>query len=193
MSGCATPIWGAPDAADRKPSRGYGAGPVLDGVDLVVASGEVVSVVGRNGSGKSTLIKAVMGLLPEALGKIELDGEALLGLPTHQIARRGVAYVPQGRGIFPRLTVRQNLEIGARAAGVKDGIPGDVLELFPFLEERFAAPCQVASSRCSRSPAHSHRIRACFCSMSRLTACNRVSCRRSASSFPRSRARVGSA
>ncbi|TAI64837.1 ABC transporter ATP-binding protein [Bradyrhizobium sp. Leo170] len=116
---------------------GYGAGPVLDGVDLVVASGEVVSVVGRNGSGKSTLIKAVMGLLPVALGTIELDGKALLGLPAHQIARRGVAYVPQGRGIFPRLTVRQNLEIGARAAGAKDGIPGDVLELFPFLKERF--------------------------------------------------------
>jgi urea ABC transporter ATP-binding protein UrtE len=116
---------------------GYGLGPVLDGIDLAVATGEVVGVVGRNGSGKSTLIKAVMGLLPEAHGTIELDGDALLGLPTHRIARRGLAYVPQGRGIFPRLTVKENLEIGARAAGASHGIPDDVLALFPFLKERF--------------------------------------------------------
>lgn len=116
---------------------GYGFGPVLDGVDLAVAPGEVVGIVGRNGSGKSTLIKAVMGLLPETEGAIELDGEALLGRPTHRIARSGVAYVPQGRGIFPRLTVRQNLEIGARATGGRGGIPDAILELFPFLQARF--------------------------------------------------------
>ena len=124
------------DIADLR--GGYGLGPVLDGVGLAVASGEVVSVVGRNGSGKSTLIKAIMGLLPVASGAIRLEGQELLGLPTYRIARQGVAYVPQGRGIFPRLTVKQNLEIGARATGSKSGIPDDVLALFPFLKERLA-------------------------------------------------------
>ena len=129
------------DIADLR--GGYGLGPVLDGIGLAVAAGEVVSVVGRNGSGKSTLIKAIMGLLPVASGAIRLEGQELLGLPTHRIARQGVAYVPQGRGIFPRLTVKQNLEIGARATGSKNGIPEDVLALFPFL------PLLHRSSRCS--------------------------------------------
>ncbi len=116
---------------------GYGLGPVLDGLDLDLPAGAVVSVVGRNGSGKSTLIKAIMGLLPVITGTVRFEDRDLLGLPTHRIARMGVAYVPQGRGIFPRLTVRQNLEIGARAAGPRNTIPDDVLALFPFLASRF--------------------------------------------------------
>lgn len=116
---------------------GYGIGPVLDGLSLAVTTGEVVSIVGRNGSGKSTLIKAIMGLLPVAEGAIRFEGRELLGQPTHRIARGGVAYVPQGRGIFPRLTVKQNLEIGARASGHGSAIPVDVLALFPFLQARF--------------------------------------------------------
>lgn len=121
----------------EKLSGGYGLGPVLDGVTLTVTAGEVVSVVGRNGSGKSTLIKAVMGLLPVVRGAVRFEGRELIGVPTHRIARSGVAYVPQGRGIFPRLTVRQNLEIGTRAGG-GGAIPADVLQLFPFLEARFS-------------------------------------------------------
>ncbi|MGH8429431.1 MAG: ABC transporter ATP-binding protein [Solimonas sp.] len=115
---------------------GYGLGPVLDGISLQVAAGEVIAVVGRNGSGKSTMIKAIMGLLPVAEDHVEFEGAALLGLPTHRIARLGVAYVPQGRGIFPRLTVRENLEIGARAGNAGGKVPDDVIALFPFLKER---------------------------------------------------------
>jgi len=116
---------------------GYGLGNVIDGITLQVRPGETLAVLGRNGSGKSTMIKAVMGLLPSADGAVTLDDTALLGLPTHRIARLGVAYVPQGRGIFPRLTVLENLQIGARAGGPARDIPDDVIALFPILKQRY--------------------------------------------------------
>jgi len=116
---------------------GYGLGNVIDGITLQVRPGETLAVLGRNGSGKSTMIKAVMGLLPSTAGAVMLDDTALLGLPTHRIARRGVAYVPQGRGIFPRLTVLENLQIGARAGGPARDIPDDVIALFPILKQRY--------------------------------------------------------
>ncbi|HKU97918.1 MAG TPA: ABC transporter ATP-binding protein [Vineibacter sp.] len=116
---------------------GYGLGNVIDGITLDVRPGETLAVLGRNGSGKSTMIKAIMGLLPAAVGSVRLDDTALLGLPTHRIARLGVAYVPQGRGIFPRLTVLENLQIGARAGGPRHEVPDDVVALFPFLRQRY--------------------------------------------------------
>ncbi len=115
---------------------GYGSGPVVRGVDLAVAAGEVVTILGRNGSGKSSLIKAIMGLLPEIEGRVRLGETVLSGLRAHDVARRGVAYVPQGRGIFPRLTVRENLELGTRALGPGARVPDSVFELFPILAQR---------------------------------------------------------
>ncbi|MGI3171139.1 ABC transporter ATP-binding protein [Pseudooceanicola sp. C21-150M6] len=120
-------------------TAGYGFGPVLRDVSLDVAEGERLVIAGRNASGKSTLIKSIVGLLPEVTGQMELDGKSLLGLPAHRRARRGVAYVPQGRGIFPELSVRENLEIGTRA-GTSGTIPAEVFDYFPILRDRIDQP-----------------------------------------------------
>jgi urea ABC transporter ATP-binding protein UrtE len=113
----------------------YGPVPVLVGVDLQVARGEVLALLGRNGVGKTTLMRSIIGLLRPTRGSARLEGEVLTGLHPHQIASRGLAYVPQGRGIFARLTVRENLLIGTRAAG-SGPIPEEVFEHFPILKER---------------------------------------------------------
>ena len=97
----------------------YGPVPVLAGVDLRVARGEVLALLGRNGVGKTTLMRSIIGLLRPSRGSARLEGDVLTGLHPHQIARRGIAYVPQGRGIFAKLTVRENLLIGTRAAAVR--------------------------------------------------------------------------
>jgi urea ABC transporter ATP-binding protein UrtE len=115
----------------------YGPVPVLAGVDLKVARGEVLALLGRNGVGKTTLMRSIIGLLRPSRGSARLDGGLLTGLHPHQIARRGLAYVPQGRGIFAKLTVRENLLIGTRA-GRGAEIPGEVFEHFPILRERVA-------------------------------------------------------
>ncbi len=91
----------------------YGSSHVLHGVDLVVARGEVVGLLGRNGMGKSTLIRAILAHVRDRSGRVTLDGDDVSGAPPHVIARR-VAYVPEGRGIFPNLTVRENLVMAAR-------------------------------------------------------------------------------
>jgi urea ABC transporter ATP-binding protein UrtE len=113
----------------------YGPVPVLAGVDLTVSPGEVLALLGRNGVGKTTLMRAVIGLLRPSRGTARLEGKALTGLHPHQIARRGIAYVPQGRGIFAKLTVRENLLIGTRAGGGA-AIPEEVFQHFPILKER---------------------------------------------------------
>jgi urea ABC transporter ATP-binding protein UrtE len=116
---------------------GYGAVPVINGVDLDVHAKEVVALFGRNGVGKTTLLKALIGMLDAWSGSIELAGEDCTRWPTFRRARAGVAYVPQGRGIFPKHTVRQNLTIGLRAQGRPDAtIPEEVYEYFPILKER---------------------------------------------------------
>src|SRR5690606_3741693 len=89
----------------------YGKSHVLRGVDMHIERGEIVSVLGRNGSGRSTLVQAVMGLV-QASGSVLFNGEQLLGVPTHRIARAGIAYVAESRDIFPTLTVAQNLALG---------------------------------------------------------------------------------
>ena len=92
---------------------GYGAGAVLRGVDLDVAPGQIVALLGRNGSGRSTLLRALMGQLPAPLhGTVSYRGQALAGLPGFAIARLGVAWVPEDRALFPGLTVEQNLLLG---------------------------------------------------------------------------------
>lgn len=116
---------------------GYGVVPVLNGVDLALAEGEVVGILGRNGSGKSTLMRTIIGLLKPMRGALEFLGRSLIGLPAHRIARLGVAYIPQGRGIFPKLTVEENLRIGARACGGgRRQLPQKVFDYFPVLMER---------------------------------------------------------
>jgi len=118
-------------------SAGYGFGSVIHDINLEVRAGEVVGILGRNGSGKSTLMRVVIGLLPPMRGALDLGGQSLLGFPAHQIARLGVAYVPQGRGIFPKLTVEENLLLGTRPAGDRrPRIPDEVFAYFPFLKTR---------------------------------------------------------
>ena len=101
-------------------AAGYGRIPVLHGVDLTVGSDEIVGILGHNGMGKSTLLKTVMGFLPAKNGTIRLDGEDITRLPPHERARRGVGYVPQGRGIFPKLSVRDNLRMAFQHHGDAD-------------------------------------------------------------------------
>lgn len=115
---------------------GYGGEPVLQGVSLNVASGEIVAVIGRNGVGKSTLMRALMGLIPVSQGRVQFNGETINALPTQHRAKRGIGYIPQGRDVFPRLTVRENLLVGetARRGGAPDY--AKVYEFFPILKER---------------------------------------------------------
>jgi branched-chain amino acid transport system ATP-binding protein len=115
---------------------GYAGGTVLHGVDLTVGQGRAVALLGRNGAGKSTLLAAVMGLLRPTAGTVRLDGRDLTGRPANQVARAGVALVPQGRRVFADLTVDQNLQVatGRRAAG--PWTPRRVYEVLPQLAER---------------------------------------------------------
>ena len=116
---------------------GYGAEPVLKGVELEVRRGELVAVLGANGAGKSTLMRAVSGLLRPVTGGMALAGDDLARLPAHQVAARGVALVPEGRQVFPELSVLHNLELGAfhERGDVAAGIEA-MLARFPRLRER---------------------------------------------------------
>lgn len=118
---------------------GYGGKPVLQGLDLTVREGEIVAVIGRNGVGKSTLMKSLIGLVPAMDGSIVYRGEAVEHLPAHKRARLGVGYVPQGRDVFPRLSVAENIAVGAMLkAGVTAADRERVLGYFPILRERWA-------------------------------------------------------
>ncbi len=113
----------------------YGRVPALFGVDLAIGEGEFISVLGHNGMGKTTLLKTLMGLLPATAGSISLSGTALTARPTEARARAGLGYVPQGRQIFPTLTVRENLRMGCQLARRPEGeMIAEILELFPRLE-----------------------------------------------------------
>ncbi len=117
----------------------YGRIPALNGVSFSVAAGEAVGVLGHNGMGKTTLLKTLMGYLPLAAGEIRFDGAAIGAEPTHRRARRGLAYVPQGREIFPFLTVRENLALGARNMGDVDEVLADFPALTPLLARQGGA------------------------------------------------------
>ncbi len=116
----------------------YGASHVLRDVDFRVARGEAVGLMGRNGMGKTTLIKSLLGLLPVRAGEILINGKAMRNAPPYRIARAGIGYVPEGRGIFPTLSVIENLQMAARAgvSGRRDWTLERVLETFPRLAER---------------------------------------------------------
>ncbi len=117
---------------------GYGRIGVLDGVALHVGTGECVGILGHNGMGKSTLMRAIMGLLPAWTGRITFDGASIEKLPAHRRARAGIALVPQGRMIFPGLSVRDNLRFGAAAKSLED--IEDALEEFPELRRLLDRP-----------------------------------------------------
>ena len=116
----------------------YGASHILHGVDFVVHRGEAVGLMGRNGMGKSTLIRTLMGLVRPTRGRVNVRGSDMTQAETHRIARAGIAYVPEGRGIFPNLSVRENLLMSARSGvdGRCDWSYERVLDTFPRLTER---------------------------------------------------------
>ena len=114
----------------------YGHSQILHGISMQAALGEVTCVMGTNGVGKTSLIKAISGTHPRSGGTLQLNGEALPPLPAHKMAWKGVAYVPQGREIFPLLTVRENLETGfACLPSSEHFIPDEIFELFPVLKQ----------------------------------------------------------
>ncbi|SNT12067.1 amino acid/amide ABC transporter ATP-binding protein 2, HAAT family [Noviherbaspirillum humi] len=116
----------------------YGDSHVLQGVDLSIPAGKSLGLMGRNGMGKTTLIRSVLGYVPAASGKIAWNGRDVTGLPPEKMARLGIGYVPEGRGIFPNLSVRENLIMSARAGvnGRNDWNFERVLETFPRIKER---------------------------------------------------------
>jgi len=113
----------------------YGDSHILHGVGLTVHAGETISLMGRNGMGKTTLLRSLLGLTPPRSGAVRLRGRDVTGIPAHRMARAGIAYVPEDRGVFPNLSVRENLLMAARAghAGRKDWTLERVLDLFPRL------------------------------------------------------------
>ncbi|KRQ11536.1 urea ABC transporter ATP-binding subunit UrtE [Bradyrhizobium brasilense] len=113
----------------------YGNSRALQGINLMVGNGEFLSVLGRNGVGKTTLMRSILGLMDRCTGRLSLDGADISPLRTYQRAKAGIAYVPQGRGILPKFTVRENLTLGTFAARSANGIEEWVLELFPVLKD----------------------------------------------------------
>jgi urea ABC transporter ATP-binding protein UrtE len=115
----------------------YGSVQVLNGINFNLNENEVLALVGRNGVGKTTLMRNLIGLLRSTSGRVELEGRCISNLPPYIIARCGIAYVPQGRGIFPKLTVQENLKIGTRPQMSKKArISTEVFSYFPILKKR---------------------------------------------------------
>src|SRR5262245_57105956 len=115
----------------------YGAIHALKGISLTVEKGQIVTLIGANGAGKTTTLRALSGLVRPTRGKVMLEGRSIGGLPPHQIVRLGLAHAPEGRGIFPNLTVKDNLELGAYTR--HDSIESDLdraFQRFPRLKER---------------------------------------------------------
>ena len=116
----------------------YGASHILHGVNFTVRAGEAVGLMGRNGMGKTTLLRTLLGHLPPRRGEVRINGKTMTGAAPHLVARQGIAYVPEGRGIFPNLSVKENLVMAAqsRAQGQSNWTYELVLKIFPRLAER---------------------------------------------------------
>jgi branched-chain amino acid transport system ATP-binding protein len=139
-------------------SVSYGRIAAVQGLTLEVKEGEFVGLVGHNGAGKSTTLMTITGALSPRAGDIRFDGQSIVGLAPDEILRRGIALVPEGRRIFGRLTVGENIKIGATVRKDRKGVDEDIRTML----ERFSSS--------SRSPARSSRSRSCCCSTSRPSA-----------------------
>jgi branched-chain amino acid transport system ATP-binding protein len=118
---------------------GYGSDAILDDVSIALAAGEAVTVLGPNGAGKTTLLRAISGVISPRAGAISLRGKPIARRPAHAVSRGGIGHVPEGRGIFPGLSVAENLALGRFAAADRrsaDAARAQVIELFPWLPER---------------------------------------------------------
>lgn len=113
----------------------YGESEIISGVNMQVDEGKVVCLLGRNGVGKSTLLKSIMGLVKTPTGTVEFDRKDILKIAPHKRARAGIGYVPQGRDIFPQMTVMENLLLGLEVRGGKGKIEDRIFELFPVLKD----------------------------------------------------------
>jgi len=111
----------------------YGGSHILRDVSVEIAPGKVTALLGRNGVGKTTLLRTIMGLVPAARGTLRFEGHDLTRAPPHRRVRAGLGYVPQGREIFPRLTVKENLRMGLASRPARSPLPEAALELFPVL------------------------------------------------------------
>jgi urea transport system ATP-binding protein len=112
----------------------YGESRIIPSLTLDVPKGKIVCLIGRNGVGKSTTLKSIMGLVKTPSGSIMLDGQEIIKMPTYNRVRQGIGYVPQGRDIFPQMTVYENLMLGLQAQGGKSEMPAYIYELFPILK-----------------------------------------------------------
>jgi len=120
---------------------GYGDVPVLRGIDLSIAAGSITALIGANGAGKTTLLRAISGIIPADAGTIHYDGQNIVGMPAHEIVRAGLVQVPEGRRLFPEMTVHENLMVGSSSPAARrqrDQNLAMVLELFPRVRERKA-------------------------------------------------------
>jgi len=116
----------------------YGASHILRGIDFTVGQGQTIGLMGRNGMGKTTLLKSIMGIVKPSGGSVDIKGRNMTGASPHDVARMGIAYVPEGRGIFGNLSVKENLQMAARPGtrGQREWTYDRVLETFPRLAER---------------------------------------------------------
>ena len=123
----------------------YGRVKVLHGVSLTARAGEILCLLGRNGAGKTTVMKSIMGLLPLSGGSITLDGSRLSDLPAHEVPRQRIGYVPQGRRLFPELSVAENIDIGLMTCAAGPETRDWVLGLFPPLKDRLSQQASTLS------------------------------------------------
>ena len=129
----------------REIDAGYGESQVLFGASLQVDEGEVVALLGPNGAGKTTTLRSILGLTPATGGSIQFDGAEITAMPTHQIARRGVGWVPDDRRIFPSLTVARNLSIATKRTRFRQWSLDEVFEIFSALEYLMERECENLS------------------------------------------------
>ena len=160
----------------------YGESHVLHGVDFTVDEGEVVTLLGRNGAGRTSTLRAILGLTGSRKGSIKVHGTETIGMATHRIARLGIGYCPEERGIFSSLSAEENLMLPPRLGEGGMSVE-EIYAMFPNLKERATARargCRAASSRCWPSRASCAPARGCCCSTRSPKAWRRSSCRSSA-------------
>ncbi|WP_175868207.1 ABC transporter ATP-binding protein, partial [Burkholderia seminalis] len=124
----------------------YGGIQAVKGVDMEVRQGELVTLIGANGAGKTTTMKAITGLKPYSAGDIEYDGKSIKGIPPHELLKRGLAMVPEGRGIFARMSIIENMQMGAYLRNDTEQIKKDVDRMFGFFPRLKERATQLAGT-----------------------------------------------